>query len=85
MVDQKIFLVSGGIGPELEDIKQIEKIERGLEIPGEGLACDLIWSDPDKNNYGFEKNIQGIGLTFGRDCLDRFLVLTGTELVIRSR
>lgn len=27
---------------------QINEIERPNDIPGHGLACDLLWADPDE-------------------------------------
>ena len=27
---------------------QISEIERPLQVPDEGLVCDLLWSDPDE-------------------------------------
>jgi diadenosine tetraphosphatase ApaH/serine/threonine PP2A family protein phosphatase len=42
----RFLLVHGGISPELLDLSQINEIDRFVEPPGEGLLCDLLWSDP---------------------------------------
>ena len=47
LVAGKYFAVHGGIGPELKNIKEIDKvIDRFQEIPKSGLFCDLMWADP---------------------------------------
>jgi serine/threonine-protein phosphatase PP1 catalytic subunit len=47
VIEDKIFCVHGGISPSLNDFSQINAMQRPLEIPPEGLMCDLLWSDPD--------------------------------------
>lgn len=39
----------GGISPELEKVEDINKVNRFQEIPLDGLFCDLLWSDPMKD------------------------------------
>ena len=46
IVEDKIFCMHGGISPSLTDFSQINGIHRPLDIPPEGLMCDLLWSDP---------------------------------------
>jgi len=47
LVGKKYLAMHGGIGPELNNIKQdINGIDRFDEIPLEGLMCDLTWADP---------------------------------------
>ncbi|GAU98278.1 hypothetical protein RvY_09445-2 [Ramazzottius varieornatus] len=36
----------GGLSPDLEDLDQIRRIARPLDVPDSGLVCDLLWSDP---------------------------------------
>ena len=52
-IDDKIFLVHGGLSPELKNIDEIKKIMRPTDVPEEGLLCDLLWSDPE--NSGKER------------------------------
>ncbi len=37
---------------ELLDLSQINEIDRFVEPPGEGLLCDLLWSDPIDETTG---------------------------------
>lgn len=46
IVDGKYFGMHGGISPELSKLDQIDKINRFVEVPLDGLFCDLLWSDP---------------------------------------
>lgn len=47
LVEGKIFCVHGGLSPYISTIDQIRLINRKMEIPREGVFCDLMWSDPD--------------------------------------
>jgi len=42
--------VHGGLSPELASLKAIGSINRFCEPPREGLFCDLLWSDPSKED-----------------------------------
>ena len=46
VIEDKIFCSHGGISPALTYFSQINDIHRPLDIPPEGLMCDLLWSDP---------------------------------------
>jgi serine/threonine-protein phosphatase PP1 catalytic subunit len=46
IVEEKIFCMHGGLSPELNKIEDIETIKRPVEIPDQGILCDLLWSDP---------------------------------------
>lgn len=46
IVDGKYFGMHGGISPTLSKLDQIDKINRFLEVPLEGIFCDLLWADP---------------------------------------
>ena len=57
----------GGLSPDLQSINDLSKIKRPIEIPDEGLLCDVLWSDPDPNITGWGENERGISYTFGGD------------------
>lgn len=63
----------GGISPDLVSTKQLEKIERQPVIPENGILCDLLWSDPDKEIDYWERNERGISFAFGAKALEKFL------------
>lgn len=46
LVEDKIFCMHGGLSPELNSLNDIEQIKWPIEIPDEGILCDLLWSDP---------------------------------------
>ena len=47
LIEERIFCVHGGLSPEAPDIDSIRNIDRRMEIPHDGVLCDLVWSDPD--------------------------------------
>ena len=34
------------------------------DVPDQGLLCDLLWSDPDKEVMGWGENDRGVSFTF---------------------
>ena len=49
-VNNNYFCVHGGISPDMLKIDDInQKVYRFLEPPHKGLLCDLLWSDPVKD------------------------------------
>ncbi len=49
IVDDRILCMHGGLSPDLTDLELINKIQRPIEPPDQGLLCDLLWADPDKD------------------------------------
>lgn len=45
-VNKKFLAIHGGLSPQLKTINDINKVNRFLEVPKQGLMCDLLWSDP---------------------------------------
>lgn len=56
LIDEKILCMHGGISPQLENLEQILKLVRPLEVPDQGLLCDLLWADPEKGMSGWAEN-----------------------------
>lgn len=46
---------------------QIRRLPRPTDVPDQGLLCDLLWSDPDKDINGWGENDRGVSVTFGAD------------------
>ena len=65
LVDEKIFCCHGGMSPDLKSMEQIRRIMRPTDVPDQGLLCDLLWSDPDKDTNGWGENDRGVSFTFG--------------------
>ncbi|MES1909939.1 MAG: hypothetical protein MHM6MM_002617 [Cercozoa sp. M6MM] len=45
-VNNKFLCVHGGLSPDVATLDDIDKIERGKEVPKSGAFCDLLWADP---------------------------------------
>ncbi|KRH92751.1 serine/threonine-protein phosphatase PP1-alpha catalytic subunit [Pseudoloma neurophilia] len=84
IISDRILCMHGGISPSLKNLKQIENISRPTEIPDDGLLCDLLWSDPEKNIKGWGENDRGVSITFGSDVLTNFLNETDLDLICRA-
>ena len=48
-------------------MEQIRRIMRPTDVPDQGLLCDLLWSDPDKDTAGWGENDRGVSFTFGTE------------------
>jgi len=84
VINRKVMVVHGGLfSKEGVKLADIEKIERNRDIPEDGLMCDMLWSDPRKQN-GRGPNKRGVSMQFGPDVTKRFLDDNGLELLIRS-
>ena len=83
-IDDKIFIVHGGLSPELKTVDQIQKIMRPTDVPEEGLLCDILWSDPDENASGWGANDRGVSVTFNEKVLKNFLEKNELDLLCRA-
>ena len=85
-VEDRIFCVHGGLSPELNSLDQLCAINRNTlyKVPDKGLVCDLLWSDPDKNEIGWGENERGCSYTFGPKIVENFCDKHGFDLVCRA-
>ncbi|XVF57531.1 hypothetical protein PTKIN_Ptkin06aG0213100 [Pterospermum kingtungense] len=84
LIDEKILCMHGGLSPELENLDQINEIQRPTEVPDSGLLCDLLWSDPDSKLEGWADSDRGISCTFGADIVAEFLEKNDLDLICRG-
>lgn len=84
VVEDKIFCMHGGISPELRQLGQVLDIPRPIDVPDEGLLCDLLWSDPDPSVNGWGRNPRGVSCTFGHDIVEEFLQEHDLDLICRA-
>ncbi|KAK8931111.1 Serine/threonine-protein phosphatase PP1 [Platanthera zijinensis] len=84
IIDDKIFCMHGGLSPELRSMDQIRAIERPVDVPDQGLLCDLLWSDPDRDISGWGENDRGVSYTFGADRVADFLKKHDLDLICRA-
>ena len=83
-IDDKIFMVHGGLSPELKTVDQLQKIKRPTDVPDDGLLCDILWSDPDENASGWGANDRGVSVTFNEAILKKFLEKNDLDLLCRA-
>jgi serine/threonine-protein phosphatase PP1 catalytic subunit len=84
IIEQKIFCVHGGLSPHLRELDDIRSLERPLEIPEEGLLCDLVWADPDPDILNWGENERGTSVCFGQQQVEEFLTKFSFDLVCRA-
>ena len=84
ILDEKIFCCHGGLSPDLQSMEQIRRIMRPTDVPDQGLLCDLLWSDPDKDTTGWGENDRGVSFTFGVEIVAKFLHKHDLDLICRA-
>ncbi|KRZ84367.1 Serine/threonine-protein phosphatase PP1-beta [Trichinella sp. T8] len=84
IIDEKIFCCHGGLSPDLQSMEQIRRIMRPTDVPDQGLLCDLLWSDPDKDVTGWGENDRGVSFTFGAEVVSKFLRRHDMDLICRA-
>lgn len=84
LIDEKILCMHGGLSPDLKNLDQIRNIARPVDVPEQGLLCDLLWADPDKDVEGWGENDRGVSYTFGADKVAEFLQKHDLDLICRA-
>ena len=84
ILNKKILVLHGGLfskdGVTLDELKQINRF---IDVPSDGLMCELLWSDPYDGN-GTIPSSRGAGVYFGPDVTEKFLRENNLTLLIRS-
>lgn len=65
-------------------MEQIRRVMRPTDVPDQGLLCDLLWADPDKDVLGWGENDRGVSFTFGADVVTKFLHKHDMDLICRA-
>ncbi|KAA0044237.1 hypothetical protein IC582_009706 [Cucumis melo] len=84
VIDDKILCMHGGLSPEMHSLNQVGDIERPIDVPDQGLLCDLLWADPDRDIRGWGENDRGVSFTFGADKVTGFLKKHDLDLICRA-
>ena len=75
----------GGLSPDLHKMQEILKIPRPIEVPDQGILCDLLWSDPDLGIKGWGENHErGISFVYGSEAVQTFLKKHDLDLICRA-
>ena len=73
-----------GLSPDLQSMEQIRRIMRPTDVPDQGLLCDLLWADPDKETVGWGENDRGVSFTFGPEIVTKYLHKHDMDLICRA-
>ena len=85
VIDDRIFCIHAGLSPNLSTMDQLNsEIERPSEVLDHGLACDLLWADPEEGIKGFGCSERGVSFTFGADVIEKFLRKNKLDLICRA-
>ena len=57
---------------------------RPTDVPDQGLLCDLLWADPDKETMGWGENDRGVSFTFGPEIVTKYLHKHDMDLICRA-
>ncbi|CUG90359.1 serine-threonine protein phosphatase, putative [Bodo saltans] len=84
IIDSAALCMHGGLSPDLKRLDQIEKISRPMMIPDSGLACDLLWSDPEEGTEGWASSERGVSFTFGADVVRKMCQHLNIDVILRA-
>ncbi|KAM0679628.1 protein phosphatase type 2A [Glugoides intestinalis] len=83
IVNNDTFCCHGGLSPSFSTIDELKSFDRKVEVPHEGIMCDLLWSDPDDSN-GWGVSPRGAGFTFGPDITEAFNQKNNLKMICRA-
>ena len=84
IIDERILCMHGGLSPSLNELSMINEIDRPLDVPDEGLFCDLLWADPQPGMRGWCDSERGVSHLFGADIVFKFCEKHDIDLICRA-
>jgi serine/threonine-protein phosphatase PP1 catalytic subunit len=84
LIDEKIICMHGGLSPDIKNMDNVRNLSRPTDVPDQGVICDLLWADPDKDVKGWEESDRGVSYIFGPDIVTKFLNDMDMDLVCRA-
>ena len=81
--------IHGGISPSFETLQSVDAIDRFMEVPEEGMLCDLLWADPADDDIAvrteFKQNFdRGCAVEFGYEPIKKVLHAVGAKMLVRG-
>lgn len=95
LINSRIFCMHGGLSRSLNEFDDIDKLKKPSKIPNKGLLCDLLWSDPARNNStvvgntdvdedGWGENDRGTSYVFNEKVVSNFVKKYDIDLIVRG-
>jgi serine/threonine-protein phosphatase 2B catalytic subunit len=90
IVNDKFMALHGGLSPDLNELQDVEVINRFHDPPQIGIICDILWADPidseDGKIYdGFKVNeTRGCSYYYGYEACQNFLTRNNLLTIIRA-
>ncbi|OHS92740.1 Serine/threonine-protein phosphatase PP1-2 [Tritrichomonas foetus] len=84
IINDKIFCVHGGIGPDVTDLEQIRNISKPIKEFDGSIVDTLLWSDPTEKIKTYEPSDRGTGYIFGSQIFESFMTKNGFDTLIRA-
>lgn len=89
VVNQSYILMHGGISPAFKTMDSVTAINRFVEIPIEGLLCDIVWADPLDDDVAVKKDFtenteRACSFKYGLDPVKKLLDDNDFTLLIRA-
>lgn len=84
VVNDRIFCVHGGIGPDDCEIDNIRGIRRPVRKFTGDIVDTLLWSDPTDATLTFRLSCRGTGFEYGELAFRQWLGRNGFDLLVRA-
>ncbi|KAI6206581.1 Serine/threonine-protein phosphatase [Aphelenchoides besseyi] len=84
LIESTDSMMNANVVTTSRSMEQIRRIMRPTDVPDQGLLCDLLWSDPDKDVTGWGENDRGVSFTFGPEVVSKFLNQHDLDLICRA-
>ena len=83
LIDNKYFLVHGGICPGLNNVSQIQEINRKCEPELNSLLAQILWSDPSEVE-NWVRSERRTGYLYGPTQSETFVKNNNLKAIVRS-
>ena len=84
VVDNEVFCVHGGIGPNVVRIDELRMLRRPMPDCSADTVTEMLWSDPTDECAGFRPSGRGVGFEFGQAVVDEFLRTNNLKRIVRA-